>query len=81
VLRQALGQAERWGLVTRHAARLAEPPRVPRHEIRPLTPDQARTFLDAIRGDRLEALYLVALDAGPQTLVLTFGERGSLGLA
>ena len=64
VLRQALGQAERWGLVTRNAARLAEPPRVPRREVSPLSPDQARLFIEAIRGDRLEALYLVALGAG-----------------
>jgi len=64
VLRQALGQAERWGLVTRNAARLAEPPRVPRREVSPLSPVEARRFLEAIRGDRLEALYLVALGAG-----------------
>jgi integrase len=64
VLRQALNQAERWGLVTRNAARLAEPPRVPRREVSPLSPDQAREFLDAIHGDRLEALYLVALGVG-----------------
>jgi integrase len=64
VLRQALGQAERWGMVTRNVARLAEPPRVPRREVRPLSPVQARQFLDAIRSDRLEALYLVALGVG-----------------
>lgn len=64
VLRQALGQAERWSLVTRNVARLAEPPRIERREVHPLTPDQARTFLDAIRGDRLEALYLVAIGVG-----------------
>ncbi len=64
VLRQALGQAERWGLVTRNVARLAEPPRVPQREIRPLTPDQVRLFLEAIHGDRAEALYLVAVGVG-----------------
>jgi len=64
VLRQALGQAERWGLVTRNVAKLVEPPRVPRRQVRPLSPEQARTFLDAIRGDRHEALYLVALGVG-----------------
>jgi integrase len=64
VLRQALGQAERWGMVTRNAARLAEPPRIPRREITPLSPGEARLFLDAIRGDRLEALYIVALGLG-----------------
>jgi integrase len=64
VLRQALGQAERWGLATRNVARLTAPPRVPRREVRPLSPVEARRFLDAIRADRLEALYLVALGVG-----------------
>jgi integrase len=64
VLRRALGQAERWGMVSRNVARLAEPPRVPRREVRPLSPDQARRLLDTIRGDRFEALYLVALGVG-----------------
>ncbi|HEV8280690.1 MAG TPA: tyrosine-type recombinase/integrase [Candidatus Limnocylindrales bacterium] len=66
VLRQALGQAERWSLVGRNAARLAEPPRVPRREVQPLSPDEARAFIEAIRGDRLEALYLVAIGVGPR---------------
>jgi integrase len=29
-----------------------------------LTPDQARTLLDAARGDRFEALYVLAITAG-----------------
>jgi integrase len=29
-----------------------------------MTPDEARTFLQAVRGDRLEALYAVALAVG-----------------
>jgi integrase len=64
VLRQALGQAERWAMVSRNVARIVEPPRVPRREVRSFSPDQARQFVDAIRGDRLEALYLVALGTG-----------------
>jgi integrase len=64
VLRQALGRAERWGLVTRNVAKLTEPPRVPRHQVRPLSAEQARVFLEAIHGDRHEALYLVALGVG-----------------
>lgn len=64
VLRNGLGQAERWGLVTRNVARLAEPPRAPRREVRPMSPEQVRSFLEAIRGDRLEALYLVAVGTG-----------------
>jgi len=64
VLRGALGRAERWGFVTRNVAKLAEPPRLPRRQVTPLSPEQARIFLEAIRGDRLEALYLVALGVG-----------------
>ena len=64
VLRQALGQAERWGMVTRNVARLVEPPRVPRRPVQPLDPEQARRFLEVVAGDRLEALYLAALGVG-----------------
>jgi integrase len=64
VLRQALGHAERMELVSRNVARLARPPRIPHRPVSPLTVEQARTFLAAIRGDRLEALYLVALGCG-----------------
>jgi integrase len=64
VLRQALGFAERMDLVGRNVARLARPPRVPRRQVNPLTIEQARTFRAAIAGDRLEALYLVAVGCG-----------------
>src|SRR5664279_5532139 len=64
VLRGALGHAERMDLVSRNVARLAKPPRIPRRPVSPLSAEQARTFLAAIRGARLEALYLVALGVG-----------------
>jgi integrase len=64
VLRQALTQAERWGLITRNVAKLAEPPRVPDRRVLPLSPEQVRVFLRAIEGDRLEALYLIAIGVG-----------------
>ena len=64
VLRQALGFAERMDLVGRNVARLARPPRVPRRQVSPLTIEQARTFRAAVAGDRLEALYLVAVGCG-----------------
>jgi len=64
VLRNALGRALRYGLVSRNVAELAEPPRVPEYEARFLTIDEARAFLVAARGDRLEALYSVALSLG-----------------
>ena len=64
VLRRALGQAVRWGLVPRNVATLVDPPRVYQPEVEPMNPDQARAFLDAVRGHRLEALYSVAIALG-----------------
>lgn len=64
ILRSALSEAERWELVGRNVCKLIRPATVTRPEIRPLSPDQARQFLEGIKGDRLEALYCVALAAG-----------------
>lgn len=64
VLHRALGQAARWGLVGRNIADLVTPPRGKRYEMTTLTPGQARTFLEAAAGDRLEALYVLALTTG-----------------
>jgi integrase len=63
-LRCALNVAMKWGLVSRNVATLVGPPRIQRKEIRSLTPDEARAFLKAIKGDRLEALFSVALSLG-----------------
>ncbi len=63
-LHRALRQAVRWGLLPRNAAAEADPPRVCTPEMRPLSPIQARTLLDAARGDRLEALYVLAVTTG-----------------
>jgi integrase len=64
VLRRALVSAERWGLASRNVAKLADPPRVPHHEIRPLTPEDAHKLIDASCDDRLRALYVCALGTG-----------------
>jgi len=64
VLRRALGVAERWGLVTRNVARLVDPPRVPRHEITPLTADDARRLLAATAAERHGPLWATALGTG-----------------
>lgn len=63
-LRAALNQALRWQMVQRNVASLVEPPRGPKAQIRPLDPSEARTFLTSLKGDRLEALYAVALALG-----------------
>jgi integrase len=64
VVHRALKQAVRWGLVLRNVSEAVDPPRTHRKEMRPLTPDQARTFLEAAQGDRLGALYVLALHCG-----------------
>ena len=64
ILRSALNQAVRWGLVVRNVAALVTPPKMERYEIRPWTPDQARSFLAFIKGDPLEALFTLALATG-----------------
>jgi integrase len=64
VLRAALNQALRWGLVTRNAAALVEPPRYVAREIDPLTPEQARTLLASTAAHRLGALVSVATAMG-----------------
>ena len=64
VLRAALNQAVRWRIVPYNAAALVSAPRVVHAEVRVLTPQEARSLLDAARGDRLEALYSVALALG-----------------
>ncbi len=64
VLKLALGQALKWGLVPRNVAALVDPPKVTKHKVVPFTPDEARTFLKAVQGERLEALYAVSLALG-----------------
>jgi integrase len=64
LLRMALGQALKWGLVPRNVAGLVDAPRVERFEIQPIDQAQAQTFLDAIKGERMEALFTVALSLG-----------------
>ena len=64
VLHRALKQAVRWNLVVRNVADLVDAPRPKRTEIRPLSPAQVQTLVEAARGDRLEALYVLAVSAG-----------------
>ena len=76
VLRKALGQAEREGLIARNVAALLAAPRVVAKEGRTLTPEQARTLLAVVRGERKEALVTIMLAYG-----LRRGEALGLGSA
>ncbi|MBT8165011.1 MAG: site-specific integrase [Acidimicrobiia bacterium] len=64
VLRSALHQAEREGLLVRNVAALSDPPRVGHSEGRSLTIAEAKILLDAASADRLEALYAISLTLG-----------------
>jgi integrase len=64
VLRSALNQALRWGLVARNVATLVDSPNYTRLEVKPLRAEEVKKFLEAMKGDRLEALYLVTLALG-----------------
>ena len=50
--------------MVRNPAALAEPPKAERAEMKAFTPHEARRFLEAIAGHRLEALFSVALSLG-----------------
>jgi len=64
ILRRALGQAVKDGLIGRNVGKLVDGPRVSRFESQTLSPEQARAFLETAAGERLEALYSVALAVG-----------------
>src|SRR5918993_4377632 len=63
VLRRALSQAVSDGVIPRNAADNVKPPRAsaPGEEIRPLNSVECCAFLEASRGERLEALYVLAV--------------------
>jgi integrase len=63
-LGRVLDVAEQRGHVLRNAARLVEPPRVVKSEARTLSPAEARAIIAAVKGDRLEALWIAAIGTG-----------------
>lgn len=63
-LHKALKDAERLRLVARNVSTLVNVPRMAESEIHPLTHEEARIFLDIASGDRLYALYALALASG-----------------
>lgn len=50
--------------VPRNVSEAVDPPKAQREEVRPLSPEQARRLLEAARGDRLEALYVLVVHCG-----------------
>ncbi len=64
VLRRALKQAMKWGLVVRNVCDAVDAPRVPKSDIQPIDQVQVGRLLAAAEGDRLEALYWLAIGSG-----------------
>jgi integrase len=63
-LKLGLEQGVRWGVIPRNVASLSSGPRMQTKQGRALSPEQARSFLASVKGDRLEALYVVMLSLG-----------------
>jgi integrase len=63
-LHKALKQAVSDGLIPRNVTEAAKPPQVRREEMQPLTAEQVKVLFEAAKGDRLEALYVLAVTTG-----------------
>ena len=63
-LHKALKQAVADGLIPRNATEAVKPPQIVKEEMHPLTQEQTKMLLEAARGDRLEALYVLAVHTG-----------------
>jgi integrase len=72
-LRGALESAVKDGLITKNVATVVTPPSVTKPQMRTFSAEQARTFLDAIAGQRLEALFSTAI-------ALAYRQGEALGL-
>jgi len=64
VLHRALDAALRLGIVQRNVCDVVEVPRMRHYEMTTLTEEQAQHLLRAAKGERLEALYVLALATG-----------------
>lgn len=63
-LHKALKQAVRWSLIPRNVTDAVESPKVRKKEIKPLDKEQVRRLLESARGNKLEALYILAVTTG-----------------
>jgi len=64
VLHKALNQAVRWNLIPRNPADLVDAPKPKRKELDILSPEQAEALIQAAKGERLEALFVLAITTG-----------------
>ncbi len=64
ILHKALAQAVKWHMVPRNVTEATDPPKPALKEMRPLSTEEVHKLLDAVRGDRFEALYVLAITTG-----------------
>lgn len=64
VLRVALKNAVRWGIVSKNVCDVVDPPVIVSREVVPLTVEQARMLVKHARGHRLEVLLTMAVVTG-----------------
>jgi integrase len=64
LLHKSLAQAVNDGLIPRNVADNLKLPRIDREEIDPLTAEEANRLIEAAAGDRLEAIYTIAIHTG-----------------
>jgi integrase len=64
LLHKALDQAVKWQTVSKNVARAVSPPRKEKKQINYWTKEEVKTFLADIEGERLYALYYLALNTG-----------------
>ena len=64
VLHHALSDAVRKGILARNVCDLVDAPTPRRAQVQALTVEQSRALLEAATGDRLHALYVLALTTG-----------------
>src|SRR5215217_9075377 len=64
-LHKALDQAVKWHMIPRNVCGVVKAPRpTPEGEMRTLSPEEACKLLEEARGERLEALYVLAIHTG-----------------
>ncbi len=63
-LHKALDQAIKWQMVSANVTEAVTVPRVTKEEVRPLSPAQVKVFLKAVRGERLEPMFTLAVTTG-----------------
>jgi integrase len=64
VLSSAFKRAIKWGVLDHNVIESVEVPKIVREELEVFAPEEVRALLSAASGDRLEALYTLALSTG-----------------